>query len=145
MNQISTLAKRIGRPPVFDTPDDLWKAAVSFMEWCEANPLQEEQLFAYQGIVTREVRHKVRAMTLEGLWLHAGMGRNTWYQYKERDGFREVCTRIEDAFRAQKFTAAAAELLNPSIIARDLGLADKQQTEHSGTVNVVSPIKWSDE
>lgn len=35
-------------------------------------------------------------------------------------------TRVEQIIRQQKFEGAAAELLNPNIIARDLGLADKK-------------------
>lgn len=34
---------------------------------------------------------------------------------------------INDAIRHQKFTGAAADLLNPMIISRDLGLADKSE------------------
>ena len=42
--------------------------------------------------------------------------------------FREV---IQDA-REQKFTGAAADLLNANIIARDLGLKDNVSNEHTG-------------
>ena len=38
----------------------------------------------------------------------------------------------EEIIYNQKFTGAAADLLNPNIIARELGLADKQQNEHTG-------------
>ena len=41
-----------------------------------------------------------------------------------------MCSQVEDIIRTQKFEGASAELLNVSIIARDLGLADK--SEHSG-------------
>jgi hypothetical protein len=33
---------------------------------------------------------------------------------------------VEEIIRTQKFEGASADLLNPNIIARDLGLADKQ-------------------
>ena len=51
----------------------------------------------------------------------------TWQDYTEKDDFSAVTTRIEDIIYEQKFTGAAADLLNPNIIARDLGLADKKE------------------
>ncbi|MDC9826565.1 terminase small subunit, partial [Devosia sp. ZB163] len=40
--------------------------------------------------------------------------------------------RVDEIIRAQKFEGAAAGLLNPNIIARDLGLADKQELTGKG-------------
>jgi hypothetical protein len=49
---------------------------------------------------------------------------------KEKDDdtsrdFSKVITRIRETIYEQKFTGAASGFLNPNIIARDLGLADK--------------------
>jgi hypothetical protein len=43
----------------------------------------------------------------------------------------------------QKFTGAAADLLNPNIIARDLGLADKQ--DHQSSDGTMTPQGVSDD
>lgn len=45
---------------------------------------------------------------------------------------------MEEIIRTQKFEGASADLLNPNIIARDLGLAEKQ--EHSGKLELVPQI-----
>jgi hypothetical protein len=42
-------------------------------------------------------------------------------------GFSQVITKIEKVIYNQKFTGAAAGFLNPNIIARDLGLAEKKE------------------
>ena len=39
--------------------------------------------------------------------------------------------KAESVIRSQKFAGAAADLLNANIIARDLGLADKNQVDHT--------------
>jgi hypothetical protein len=119
-----------GRKPIFEDPDVLWEACCEYFEWVEANPLREEKVFnGKDGIVHADVS-KMRAMTLAGLCIFLDIDRKTWAEYAKREGFIPVTTRVDEIIRDQKFSGAAADLLNPNIIARDLGLADKQ--EHTG-------------
>jgi hypothetical protein len=116
-----------GATPVFASPDDLWAACVEYFEWVEDNPLYEMKPFAYQGVVVQEAVAKMRAMTMMGLCNFLDIGTSTWADYRSRKDFSEVVARVERIMRQQKFEGASADLLNPNIIARDLGLADKQQ------------------
>lgn len=122
----------VGRPLMFETPEALWEAACGYFQWVEDNPLWESKPFAYQGEVTIAEMPKMRAMTYEGLQLYLGISPQTWANYRERDEFVEIVTRVERVIREQKFTGAAAEMLNPNIIARDLGLKDG--IDHSGEI-----------
>lgn len=72
----------------------------------------------------------MRAMTIGGLCLFLDIDRSTWADYRGKQGFSAIVTRAEETIRDQKFGGAAADLLNANIIARDLGLAERQ--EHSG-------------
>jgi hypothetical protein len=123
-----------GRKPKFETPDDLEAACIEYFEWVEGNPLYEAQAFAYQGVVKVEPIAKMRAMTLAGLCIFLDIDRTTWAEYAGREGFSLVTTRVDEIIRTQKFEGASAGLLNPSIIARDLGLADKQDQTIQGNV-----------
>lgn len=114
----------MGRKPVFATPDDLWHCCVEYFTWVEDNPLPEEVLFHFKGSVTRAIKYKMRAMTIGGLCIYLDIAYQTWLNYKARTDFFEVVTRTEEIIREQKFTGAAAELFNPNIIARDLGLKE---------------------
>jgi hypothetical protein len=126
-----------GRKPIFPTPDDLWNACCQYFEWVEANPLYEMKAFAYQGTVIQEPVAKMRAMTISGLLLYIDIDRKTWDLYRGRPDFVHIVTRVEDVIYQQKFAGAAADLLNPNIIARDLGLKDSTETEIKGlTVNI---------
>lgn len=116
-----------GRSPIFAAPDDLWSAAVEYFEWVEANPLYEEKVFNGKDGVVRASVAKMRAMTISGLCVFLDIGRRTWDEYRDRPDFLPVVTRAEEIIRDQKFAGAAADLLNASIIARDLGLADKSE------------------
>lgn len=119
-----------GRERIFDSPETFWKAACGYFEWAEDNPLQESKVFQYQGEIVEASIPKMRAMTLEGLCLYLGISLSTWYVYNKREEYLQVCVKIMTVLREQKFTGAAADLLNPAIIARDLGLKDKQELQH---------------
>ncbi|TIT64348.1 MAG: DNA-packaging protein [Mesorhizobium sp.] len=123
-----------GRAPIFATPEDLFAASCEYFQWVEDNPLYEAKAFAYQGDVTIQELPKMRAMTIGGLCIFLDIARRTWDGYGEREDFVPVKTRVEEIIRAQKFAGAAADLLNPNIIARDLGLSDKQDVAHTGNI-----------
>jgi len=134
-NQFWKLRSKHGRDKLFSTPDALWEAACEYFEWCDANPMIEVD---FRGKDAVEVRlPKMRAYTWEGLELYLDIHRlrdyKTNHTYKE---FSPVIARITDIIYNQKFTGAAAGFLNPNIIARDLGLADKKDLTHSGGVSI---------
>jgi len=116
-----------GRSPKFATPDDLWSACVEYFDWIDANPLYEAKAFAFQGDVTIESLPKMRAMTVSGLCIFLDISPKTWAEYRDRKDFTPITSRVDEIIRTQKFQGAAADLLNPNIIARDLGLADKSE------------------
>jgi hypothetical protein len=121
-----------GRKPIFQTPEDLWTACLQYFDWVDDNPLWESKGFAFQGVVTMAEFPKMRAMTITGLCIFLDIGRRTWDDYRAREDFVPVTTQAEEIIRTQKFQGAAADLLNANIIARDLGLADRQELTGNG-------------
>lgn len=119
-----------GRKPIFACPEELWEACVEYFDWVADNPLHEG--IAHQGKVSDDALPKMRAMTIGGLCVFLDIGEQTWRDYGKREDFSGVTTRAEGIIRQQKFEGAAAGLLSANIIARDLGLADKANHEHSG-------------
>lgn len=126
-NQFWKARSSHGRNPIFPSPQALWEAACEYFEWVEANPLWEAKAFAHQGVVTIERLPKMRAMTLGGLCLFLDIDRKSWDNYAAREDFFPITRAIDAVIRDQKFSGAAADLLNANIIARDLGLADKSE------------------
>lgn len=123
---------RHGRKPIFESPEMLWESCEDYFQWVEDNPLLEEKGFAFQGVVTKEMFCKMRAMTIGGLCIFLDITQQTWGEYRKKEDFSDVITRAEEIIRDQKFSGAAADLLNANIIARDLGLKDNINNEHSG-------------
>ena len=126
-NQFWKVRSTHGRSPIFPSPDALWEACTEYFEWVDSNPLREEKVFnGKDGIVRADIA-KMRAMTINGLCIFLDISQQAWSEYKKRDGFGEVTSRVDSIIRDQKFSGAAADLLNPNIIARDLGLADRSE------------------
>ena len=133
-NQFWKLRSKHGRDKLFKTPQLLWDAACDYFEWCDENPLLEDKVFHAQGLITHAEVTKIRAYTLGGLCLYLKCSSAYFRAFKSTSGaeknndFITVIEEIEETIYNQKFTAAAADLLNPNIIARDLGLADKKES-----------------
>lgn len=95
----------------------------------ERHWIWEMKAFSYQGEVIQEPIAKMRAMTITGLTLFIDVTLETWRTYRLREDLSEVVTRAEQVIYDQKFSGAAADLLNANIIARDLGLKEQSQVE----------------
>lgn len=128
------LAKNFVKPKSYQ-PDELWQKAIAYFEWNELNPLKEQKVF---GNGNRMTVNKIRAMSIFAFSNYADISRDTFNEYEKQKEFSEVCKRIKQIIYQQKFEAAAADLLNPSIIAREIGLADK--TELTADFN----IQWEE-
>jgi hypothetical protein len=95
----------------------------------EDNPLWEDKVTQYQGEPVSMPVSKMRAMTISGMCTFLDISKDTWANYRKKEDFLAVTKRAEDIIYDQKFSGAAADLLNANIIARDLGLADKKETD----------------
>ena len=127
------VAKPTHKARIFKDPAELWKQCVRYFRWVELNGLKEEKLFsASDGLRKGSVNH-MRAMTITGLSAFIGVAERTWRGWSNpaSAGFHEdlspIVFRVEQIIREQKFTGAASGMLNPLIIARDLGLPDKYE------------------
>jgi hypothetical protein len=127
-----------GRTPKYETAEMLEDAIRQYFEWNEANPLYEGKLVTFQGQSTVEPVPKLRAMTMVGMCMYIGVTRETWSEWRQsRPDFSDTIAWAEGVIYRQKFEGASADLLNPNIIARDLGLAEKK--EHTSPDGSMSP------
>lgn len=128
-----------GRNPLFTDPEALWDACCEYFDWNDANPLYEDNLVTFQGHATHEPLAKMRAMTISGLCMFLDVDETTWRGWRaDRADLIPIITRAESVIYRQKFEGASASMLNPNIIARDLGLADKKELSNpDGTMRPV--------
>lgn len=133
-NKFWQLRSKHGRDKIFSTPSILWESACEYFQWCEDNPWQEQDWVGKDG--DEVTKNKVRPYTLSGLCVYLECGEQTLRDYGKREDFSEVYTRIEQIIRTQKFEGAATGFFNANIIARDLGLSDKQETKTDVTGDI---------
>lgn len=134
-NQFWKARAKHGRSKIFSSPNQLWKAACEYFQWVEDNPLKESKLVSFQGKSVIEELPLMRAMTMEGITRFLGVNTDYFNQFelalnldtRQGKGFSGVIRDIKEVIRDQKFVGASAGLLNPNIIARDLGLTDKRE------------------
>lgn len=120
--------------PEFQSSEELWGAACEYFEWATENPLIEQKPMSIAGgLVMAEVK-KMRVFTFSALCLHLDISYSTYKRYRTEDRFAEACERIDAVIFTQKFEGAAAGLFNSNLIMSDLGLTNKQDIQHSGTI-----------
>jgi hypothetical protein len=138
-NQFWRLRASHGRDKLFASADALWESCCEYFQWVDESPLQEDSVSFYQGIPNHDSVSKMRAMTLDGLTVFLDIEYETWRTWRGDKDFSVVVSRVERIIRDQKFTGAAAGLLNPNIIARDLGLKDVAAHEHTSPDGSMTP------
>lgn len=129
-----------GRKALWEDPLELQDACYQYIAWVDDNPLEESVV--YQGEVMDKPLPKMRPPTIKGLCVYLGMTTETWSQYRLKKDFSAVTKEIDLIIENRKYEGAAAGMLNPNIIARDLGLTDKQDLNHGGQKG--NPIEVSD-
>lgn len=136
-----------GKPKSIRTPEKLLELWHSFLDWIEENPRYVNTISKGEVI---KVAHK-RPLTWSRFdtWLYNKGIIHDLEDYRlNRDGrygdYGGVITRINRQMYADKFEGAAVGAFNANIIARDLGLADKSKTEHSGKVETGEDVTHLD-
>jgi len=130
-NKFWMVRSKHGRNKIFSTPEILWEAACEYFEWVDDNPLLKG--IVYQGEISKDNESLMRPMTIGGLCLFlgvhaeylAGFESDLNLDTKEGKDYSQIVKAIKQIIYEQKFAGATAGLMNPNIIARDLGLKDK--------------------
>lgn len=119
----------LNRKPVeYSSPEEFLQATISYFQWAEETPIQEQIVNFYKGAVVRTHLEKLRPFTKQGLATFLGITVGRLETLKKRDDeWRLAIEMIEQVIYEQKFTGAATGLLNAGIITRDLGLAERQE------------------
>ena len=124
-NQFWKLRSKHGRDKIFTSPDILWEAC---MEYFEATSQRKWVRKDWVGKDANEVERETETpFTLTGLFVFLDIVKQTWANYRDKEGFLDVIARVEQIMYTQMFEGASVGAFNANIIARDLGL--KEQTD----------------
>ena len=133
-NQFWKLRSKHGRDHLFASPELLWTACCEYFQWCDENPWTKKDWVGKDGDEVE--RPTQRPYTLSGLCLYLDCSSSYFREFKRHctKDFLTVVTRIEETIYTMKFEGAVVGAFNANIIARDLGLVDKKETELSGSI-----------
>ena len=128
---------------LFSSPTLMWDSACEYFEWCMENPIIDPRSFGGKQMIQRP-------FTMQGLCRYLDCNTAYFRQFKnelrgEDKDFATVITSIEETVYQQKFENAVIGVYNTNIIARDLGLTDKQEIKQDVKVNQVFEIGYEDE
>lgn len=122
-NEYWKLRARSGPKFIYDNPDDLWADCQSY--------------FGMRSTLTWN--DQIVPFTLASLCIYLDISERVWRDWrKDRKDLIPVITRVDAIIRDQKLTGAMVGAYNGNIVARDLGLAEKQETKGEikvGTIN----------
>lgn len=130
-NQFWNLRMKHGRDKVIQDPDALLDNFNQYCQWIQDNPLIEEDWVGKDAVPVE--RKKMRAITKYGIAVACGV--SEWKKISQlkqvSEDFRKVVTHIESVIANYNIQGSAAGFLNPNIISRLEGLAERTENNHS--------------
>lgn len=139
-NQFWKLRSSHGRDRLFGTADLLWIGACEYFNWCDAHPWWKNEAIKSGDHAGKIVKvPTARPYTMQGLCLYLDCNLVYFNQFeKALEGredstskdFSKIVSRIRETIFMQKFEGAAVGAFNANLIARELGIAEKQEARH---------------
>ena len=115
---------------LFETAQDLLKAAQGYFDWCDANPIRgARSVRNADGTKVMQDEMLPRPYTFEGLCLHVHISDWTLFvaNNKERDGFEDAIAFIRNTIRRNQIEGGMVGLYKENLTARLNGIAEQVQ------------------
>jgi hypothetical protein len=130
-----------GRPPIWNTPEELWEAFERYRAENKANPYRVQDYVGKDGnMVYRDKERPITFRGFEGYLAENGVCHNL-SQYRNGDSdhhkeFLSIITRIRLTCDKDMLEGSSAGVYSANIASRLLGLVDKQEN----TVHIEQPL-----
>ena len=130
-----------GRPPIWNTPEELWEAFEKYRAENKANPYRVQDYVGKDGVmVYRDKERPITFRGFEGYLAENGVCHNL-SQYRNGDSdhhkeFISIITRIRLTCDKDMLEGSSAGVYSANIASRLLGLVDKQEN----TVHIEQPL-----
>ena len=128
-NQYWKRRTKHGRDRVIKEPETLAKAADEYFQFCIENPII---VVDYKGKDAKRVEMQIPKVFQKNelaRFCHLSEWRSINDLKSVSTDFLQVVTHIEGCIADQKFQYGIANIFNSNIVARDLGLRDKQEID----------------
>lgn len=113
---------------MFEDPGALWKACIRYFEWNEENPIHGRRAIVVSNTLVYTKEKHPRAMSVQAMCIFLGITSKSWYEWRNtRTDLLPVMRQAEEVIRTQKFERGMIGQFNAMLVARDLGLADRNE------------------
>ncbi len=120
-----------GRERLYKTPEDMREAVMAYMEMVANTHIEKPDVVKGGDSAGVQIATNIPMYpSVIGLSNYLGFkSKQTYYNYRERTGFLDVLKEADDIMTAWQLQGAVVGYYNQSIVARLLGLADKQEVD----------------
>lgn len=145
-NQLWRLRSTHGRKKLFETPELLWEAACRYFEWCDTHPWYRKEVIKAGRDAGKIIEIPTeRPYSITGLQIFLGVSSSYWRDFRAANhtDFSSIISDIEKIIETQQFEGATVGAFNANIIARKLGLADRQNisTPEGESININTTVE----
>ena len=132
------MSNPVGRPLTFKTPEELQKVIDEYFEWCDARAVKKADDSGKEYFVSYPAPY-----TMSGLARRIGLSRQGLLDYANKDEFldtiKEARNKVHEDVetRLMDGKAQAGAIFN---LKNNFGWKDKTETEHSGSIELPTPI-----
>lgn len=149
-NYSDLVGKELGKT-AGHTPEQVMNLIVKYFEWAESNALKAGETANFQGMVYEHTIHKPRIFTWSALMLFCSFSAAGVARWKKTPGYDVVMDFADSVIKEQKYQLAAANMVNSSMIAKELGIdkgvtinnfesVDEEQNTEQAMVNAVESV-----
>lgn len=141
-NQFWKARSKHGRDSIVQDVETLENAADEYFQWCDDNPILEMDYKVAGGEIVPVSLPHPRAFKKEEFarWCGLSEWRLVTDLANKGEDFSQVITRIEKTIADQKYDYAVVGMFNATIVARDLGLSDRQDVKQEVTSNQLEVV-----
>lgn len=118
-----------GRNPIYSNPDDLTDAIQQYFDWVHENPYVEIKPMIESGQIANAQIPRLRPMLIGECYRFCGLTKDSWADYKAREGFSDIIEEAEEIIKNQKLSGAMAGFFKENIVARHLGIKDSSNVQ----------------
>ena len=138
-----------GRSKLFETPTEAINKLEEYQEWAKNNPTLKPEIIKSGERVGEVIQIKYpRATTIEDFCHYNGFSYNTFYNYENKEEYKDffnVFKYIREVLDSDIANKGFSGIFNPMLVARKLGMQEKQVIEQTTNVNTDISEKERDE
>lgn len=125
-----------GRPPIFNSPDEMLLMFEEYKQWADANPVIKVECIKSGDMAGKTFKVKLqRPYNIWGFARYCKCSRQAIQNYGSNDIHKEffgIYESITTEMTEQNIAGGMNGTYNPSLTARINGIVDKTELEHKG-------------